>query len=113
MKSGCFSKCSAEQSWLSTVCLCVKRTQGFFTAIMVEQSAFRHNLDCGIEFKFECGHSQIGRIHAAAFSDAVLYAEIYNKASFWQQSNFYGIDVNALHGPATEGFFSQVGSAAR
>ncbi|KAJ4954834.1 hypothetical protein NE237_011617 [Protea cynaroides] len=48
-----------------------------------------------------------GRIHMAPFSDEYLYVEIANKALFWQQQNYYGIDLTALHGPAFQGYFSQ------
>ncbi|KAG2482538.1 hypothetical protein HYH03_018529 [Edaphochlamys debaryana] len=51
---------------------------------------------------------QLGRIHAALFSDEVLYQEIATKSSFWLQPQFYGVDVTALHGAATEGYFGQV-----
>ncbi|KXZ44487.1 hypothetical protein GPECTOR_67g328 [Gonium pectorale] len=51
---------------------------------------------------------QLGRIHAAAFSDEVLHAEVAAKSAFWMQPAFYGVDVTALHGAATEGYFGQV-----
>ena len=40
---------------------------------------------------------QVGTIHAAAFSDANLYAEVANKAFFWMQPSFYNIDITCLH----------------
>ncbi|PNW72598.1 hypothetical protein CHLRE_15g635350v5 [Chlamydomonas reinhardtii] len=49
----------------------------------------------------------LGRIHAAAFSDALLHAEVGAKAAFWQQPAFYGVDLTALHRPAVEGYFGQ------
>ncbi|KAG9444564.1 hypothetical protein H6P81_015904 [Aristolochia fimbriata] len=49
----------------------------------------------------------IGRIHLAPFSDEFLYVEIANKALFWQQQNYYGVDLTPLHGSAFQGYFSQ------
>eukprot|EP00249_Psilotum_nudum_P014385 c24796_g2_i1 orf=667-1953(+) len=49
----------------------------------------------------------LGRIHLAPFSDEYLYIEIASKALFWQQQNYYGVDVTALHGAAFQGYFSQ------
>ncbi|XP_017223474.1 probable histone-arginine methyltransferase 1.4 [Daucus carota subsp. sativus] len=49
----------------------------------------------------------LGRIHMAPFSDEYLYIEIANKALFWQQQNYYGVDLTALHGTAFQGYFSQ------
>ncbi|KAJ8636443.1 hypothetical protein MRB53_010710 [Persea americana] len=49
----------------------------------------------------------VGRIHMAPFSDEFLYVEIANKALFWQQQNYYGVDLTPLHGSAFQGYFSQ------
>ncbi|XP_038874750.1 probable histone-arginine methyltransferase 1.4 [Benincasa hispida] len=49
----------------------------------------------------------IGRIHMAPFSDEYLFVEVANKALFWQQQNYYGVDLTALHGSAFQGYFSQ------
>ncbi|KAL3829375.1 hypothetical protein ACJIZ3_018177 [Penstemon smallii] len=49
----------------------------------------------------------IGRIHMAPFSDEYLYTEIANKALFWQQQNYYGVNLTPLHGTAFQGYFSQ------
>lgn len=49
----------------------------------------------------------IGRIHMAPFSDEYLYVEIANKALFWQQQNYFGVDLTSLHGSAFQGYFSQ------
>lgn len=51
---------------------------------------------------------RIGRIHVAAFSDSMLYAEVAGKASFWQQPSFYGVDLTCLQAPAAAGYFAQV-----
>jgi histone-arginine methyltransferase CARM1 len=51
-----------------------------------------------------------GRIHMAPFSDEYLYVEMANKALFWQQHNFFGVDLTPLHGSAFQGYFSQVTS---
>ncbi|KAI3927967.1 hypothetical protein MKW98_023568 [Papaver atlanticum] len=48
-----------------------------------------------------------GRIHLAPFSDEYLYVEIANKALFWQQQNYYGVDLTSLYGSAFQGYFSQ------
>ncbi|XP_076891736.1 putative histone-arginine methyltransferase 1.3 [Bidens hawaiensis] len=49
----------------------------------------------------------VGRIHMAPFSDEHLYVEVANKALFWQQQNYYGVDLTSLHGTAFQGYFSQ------
>ncbi|KAM7488169.1 hypothetical protein LguiB_025653 [Lonicera macranthoides] len=49
----------------------------------------------------------VGRIHMAPFTDEYLYVEIANKALFWQQQNYYGVDLTPLHGTAFQGYFSQ------
>ncbi|XP_047328615.1 probable histone-arginine methyltransferase 1.3 [Impatiens glandulifera] len=49
----------------------------------------------------------IGRIHMAPFSDEYLFIEVANKALFWQQQNYYGVDLTPLYGSAFEGYFSQ------
>ncbi|KAK1417858.1 hypothetical protein QVD17_26992 [Tagetes erecta] len=49
----------------------------------------------------------VGRIHMAPFSDEYLYIEVANKSLFWQQQNYYGVDLTALHGTAFQGYFSQ------
>ncbi|KAG0495711.1 hypothetical protein HPP92_000402 [Vanilla planifolia] len=49
----------------------------------------------------------VGRIHMAPFSDEYLFVEIANKALFWQQQNFYGVDLTPLYGSAFQGYFSQ------
>ncbi|PKA57669.1 putative histone-arginine methyltransferase CARM1 [Apostasia shenzhenica] len=49
----------------------------------------------------------LGRIHMAPFSDEYLFVEIANKALFWQQQSFYGVDLTPLYGTAFQGYFSQ------
>lgn len=49
----------------------------------------------------------VGRIHMAPFSDEYLFVEIANKALFWQQQNYYGVDLTHLYGSAFRGYFSQ------
>ncbi|CAJ1087172.1 histone-arginine methyltransferase CARM1-like [Xyrichtys novacula] len=46
-------------------------------------------------------------IHLAPFTDEQLYFEHHARASFWQQRNFYGVNLSALHGPAVDEFFRQ------
>ncbi|XP_010524707.1 PREDICTED: probable histone-arginine methyltransferase 1.3 [Tarenaya hassleriana] len=49
----------------------------------------------------------LGRIHMAPFTDEFLFTEMANKALFWQQQNYYGVDVTPLYGSAFRGYFSQ------
>lgn len=49
----------------------------------------------------------LGRIHMAPFSDEYLHVEIASKALFWQQPNYYGVDLTALYDTAFQGYFSQ------
>ncbi|CAN0900543.1 Probable histone-arginine methyltransferase 1.4 [Linum grandiflorum] len=49
----------------------------------------------------------VGRIHMAPFSDEYLFVEVANKALFWQQQNYFGVDLTPLHGSAFQGYFSQ------
>ncbi|KAK4353730.1 hypothetical protein RND71_025924 [Anisodus tanguticus] len=49
----------------------------------------------------------VGRIHMAPFSDEYLYMEIANKAIFWQQQSYFGVDLTPLQRSAYEGYFSQ------
>ncbi|KAK9819074.1 hypothetical protein WJX81_000974 [Elliptochloris bilobata] len=51
---------------------------------------------------------QVGRIHCAVFSDAALFAEVASKAAFWQQDNYYGVDLTRLLQPAVDDYFAQV-----
>ncbi|KAL5701228.1 type I protein arginine methyltransferase [Ranunculus cassubicifolius] len=49
----------------------------------------------------------LGRMHMAPFSDEYLFIEMANKALFWQQQNYYGVDLTPLHASAFQGYFSQ------
>ncbi|VFQ72954.1 unnamed protein product [Cuscuta campestris] len=49
----------------------------------------------------------LGRIHMAPFTDEYLYLEIANKAVFWHQENYFGVNLRPLHGSAFQGYFSQ------
>ncbi|XP_019181150.1 PREDICTED: probable histone-arginine methyltransferase 1.3 [Ipomoea nil] len=49
----------------------------------------------------------VGRIHMAPFTDEYLYLEIANKAVFWQQESYFGVNLRPLHGSAFQGYFSQ------
>lgn len=51
---------------------------------------------------------RLGRIHVSAFSDEVLYAEMVNKAAFWVQQSYFGVDLTRLYAPALAGYFAQV-----
>jgi hypothetical protein len=48
-----------------------------------------------------------GTIFVSPFSDETLYNEQVAKASFWQQSDFYGVDITSLHTQALEDTFGQ------
>ncbi|CAO2836094.1 unnamed protein product [Amaranthus hypochondriacus] len=50
---------------------------------------------------------RVGRIHMAPFSDEDLFVEIANKALFWRQKNFFGVDLTSLYESASQGYFSQ------
>jgi histone-arginine methyltransferase CARM1 len=56
---------------------------------------------------------RLGRVHLCAFSDEALYGEVAQKGSFFQNPSFYGVDLTALHAPATAGYFGQVRGAWR
>lgn len=44
----------------------------------------------------------VGRIYVAAFSDEALHSELTQKALFWTNPSFYGVNVQALHPAAVE-----------
>ncbi|KAM9766924.1 histone-arginine methyltransferase CARM1-like [Menidia menidia] len=46
-------------------------------------------------------------LHMAPFTDEQLYYEHHARASFWQQSSFYRVNLSALHGSALDEFFRQ------
>lgn len=46
-------------------------------------------------------------MYAAPFSDDSLYQEQYIKTGFWNQTNFYGVDLRPLSEEATKFYFSQ------
>lgn len=48
-----------------------------------------------------------GDLHVAPFSDESLYLEQYNKANFWYQKNFHGVDLSVLHPEAMTEYFRQ------
>eukprot|EP00897_Mesotaenium_endlicherianum_P003545 jgi/Mesen1/3218/ME001865S02419 len=52
-------------------------------------------------------YPSLGRIHVAPFSDEYLYIEIANKALFWQQHSYYGVNLTPLHSDAFMGYFAQ------
>ncbi|KAJ1878818.1 hypothetical protein LPJ66_011817, partial [Kickxella alabastrina] len=47
-----------------------------------------------------------GTIHLAPLSDAALWNETITKARFWQQNDFYSVDLNPYFAPAFEEYFS-------
>lgn len=51
---------------------------------------------------------QVGRIHAALFSDDLLHAEMNNKSAFWMNTSYFGVDVHHLFSHSVQGYFSQV-----
>lgn len=48
-----------------------------------------------------------GDLHIAPFSDESLYSEQYNKANFWYQSSFHGVDLTSLHKEGMKEYFRQ------
>ncbi|XP_028837171.1 histone-arginine methyltransferase CARM1 isoform X2 [Denticeps clupeoides] len=46
-------------------------------------------------------------IHLAPFTDEQLFIEQHARSSFWQQTCFYGVNLNALHSAAMDEFFRQ------
>lgn len=48
-----------------------------------------------------------GDLHIAPFSDAALYMEQLNKANFWYQDSFHGVDLSALRKAAVKEYFRQ------
>ncbi|XP_055377423.1 histone-arginine methyltransferase CARMER isoform X2 [Condylostylus longicornis] len=48
-----------------------------------------------------------GDLHIAPFSDENLYSEQYNKANFWYQSSFHGVDLTCLHKEGMKEYFRQ------
>lgn len=48
-----------------------------------------------------------GDLHVAPFSDEALYSEQYNKANFWYQSAFHGVDLTTLHKEGMKEYFRQ------
>lgn len=49
----------------------------------------------------------LGRMHVSPFSDEYLYTEVMNRAGFWQQSNYYGVDMEALYETAMKAYLAQ------
>lgn len=49
-----------------------------------------------------------GTISIAPFTDTALYADAYSKVSFWNNSDFYGVNLETLMEAAAVGQFSQV-----
>lgn len=49
----------------------------------------------------------VGTIFVAPFSDDTLYQEQLAKVTWWQNTNFYGVDVSGLEGSAKNDHFSQ------
>ncbi|RWS31918.1 Histone-arginine methyltransferase CARMER-like protein [Leptotrombidium deliense] len=48
-----------------------------------------------------------GDLHIAPFTDASLYMEQLNKANFWYQENFHGVDLSSLRNAAVKEYFRQ------
>lgn len=48
-----------------------------------------------------------GDLHVAPFTDEALYMEQYNKANFWYQKSFHGVDLTPLHEDAMQEYFRQ------
>lgn len=48
-----------------------------------------------------------GDLHVAPFTDEALYMEQYNKANFWYQKSFHGVNLMPLHEEAMQEYFRQ------
>ncbi|KAI1285009.1 Histone-arginine methyltransferase CARM1 [Halotydeus destructor] len=48
-----------------------------------------------------------GDLHVAPFNDAALYMEQLNKANFWCQESFHGVDLTSLRSAAIKEYFRQ------
>lgn len=48
-----------------------------------------------------------GTLYLAPFSDEGLYQEVCNKANFWYQTFFYGVDLSSLRSQAYDEYFKQ------
>lgn len=48
-----------------------------------------------------------GDLHIAPFSDENLYMEQFNKANFWYQTCFHGVDLSAMRNNAMKEYFRQ------
>ena len=48
-----------------------------------------------------------GDLHIAPFSDENLYMEQFNKANFWYQTCFHGVDLSAMRNNAIKEYFRQ------
>lgn len=46
-------------------------------------------------------------VYLAPFTDAFLFTETMNKARFWQQTDFYGVDLSGLSGESVDHHFGQ------
>ncbi|XP_070195769.1 histone-arginine methyltransferase CARMER-like isoform X2 [Littorina saxatilis] len=48
-----------------------------------------------------------GDLHIAPFTDEALYMEQYNKANFWYQESFHGVNLCSLRNTAVSEYFKQ------
>ncbi|XP_064476351.1 histone-arginine methyltransferase CARMER-like isoform X3 [Ornithodoros turicata] len=48
-----------------------------------------------------------GDLHIAPFTDTCLYMEQLNKANFWYQQSFHGVDLSSLRDAAVKEYFRQ------
>lgn len=49
----------------------------------------------------------IGDLHISPFTDEALYMEQFQKANFWYQQSFHGVDLSALRDDAVAEYFRQ------
>lgn len=49
----------------------------------------------------------LGDLYIAPFTDESLYMEQANKANFWNQNSFYGVDLSSLKSSAFDEYFKQ------
>jgi len=52
-------------------------------------------------------YPSVGDLYIAPFTDESLYMEQANKANFWNQTSFYGVDLSSLKSSAFDEYFRQ------
>ena len=83
------------------------------TYIHARKVTFKNYLKLFINFKIKflkpkgLMFPSIGDLHVAPFTDEALYMEQFQKANFWYQQSFHGVDLSALRDDAVSEYFKQ------